>query len=285
MLRPDEDDQSLKTLMWLRRVESLPPFPAVVQETLALLDSDRSSASDIGKVVSKDEAITAKILRVVNSAFYGARGRVTTISHAVTLLGFQQLRMVIMGVVLLDKDQSRDPSVTWNRKAIWEHSSASARWAQELALATKYPSAEEASVAGLLHDVGKIVLGTSTPREFTEAVALASTSELASWEAEDRVIGFNHVEAGRMVAERWRFPAIIHETIALHHSPWSLSAPPAELGGTRLKHLVGIVQTANTAAKESLAELPPSDGQELSFPITPQRLSEKAAEIDLLLRM
>lgn len=88
-----------------------------------------------------------------------------------------------------------------------------------------------------------------------------------------------------MVAERWRFPAIIHETIALHHSPWSLSAPPAELGGTRLKHLVGIVQTANTAAKESLAELPPSDGQELSFPITPQRLSEKAAEIDLLLRM
>ena len=266
-------------------MESLPPFPAVVRETLALLDSDRSNASDVGKVVSKDEVITAKILRVVNSAFYGARGQVTTASHAVTLLGFEQLRMVIMGVALLDKDQSRDPSIAWNRKVVWEHSSASARWAQALALATKYPSAEEASVAALLHDVGKIVIGTSTPREFTEAVALASTSELASWEAEDRTVGFNHVEAGRMVAERWRFPVLIRETIVLHHSPWSLYAAPEETGGRKLKHLLAIVQVANTAAKESLAAQPQGAWRETSFSITPQQLAERVAEVELLLRM
>jgi putative nucleotidyltransferase with HDIG domain len=286
MPNPDLDDQSQRALLWLKRVDSLPPFPAVIQETLSLLDSDRSNASDIARAVSKDEAITARILRVVNSAFYGARGKVTTVSHAVTLLGLEQLRMVVMGVALLDQGDAREPGATWNRKMVWEHSWASARWAQALAWGTRYEPAEEASIAALLHDVGKIVIGASEPREFTEAVALASTTGLVSWEAEDRVVGFNHVETGKLVAERWRFPAAIHQTIALHHSAWPLPIDAGDAGGRRLVHLLAIAKVANGAAKESLGEQPHFDaGRDTAFPISSPQLAAKVADVDLLLRM
>lgn len=283
MPNPNDGDQGRRTLQWLRRVENLPPFPAVVLEALDLLDDERSSGSDVAATIGKDEAITAKILRVVNSAFYGVRGQVTTVSHAVTLLGFEQLRTVMMGVVLLDVGQSHDPGAAWNRKMVWEHSWATARWAQALARMTQYQSAEEASVAGLLHDVGKIVIGASAPREFTESVALSSNTGLVSWEAEDRAIGINHLETGKMVAERWRFPPVIRGTIALHHSRWPLPIDRTSAENRRLVHLQAVIQVANHAAKESLAEQPYDSAAE-SFPISSQKLAEKVVQVDLLLR-
>lgn len=265
-------------------VNSLPPFPAVVREVMALLDSERSSAADVARVIGKDEAITAKVLRLVNSAFYGVPGRVTTVSHAVTLLGFEQLRMVVMGVALLEQGRTRNPVGERARRTLWEHSTASARWAQELARATRYRPAEEAAVASLLHDVGKIVLVVANPREFVNSMALSQAEGIPSFEAEEKTVGFNHVETGRMLCKRWSLPPGVSHAVAMHHHPWSPSMELEEGDSAKLKHLLAIVRVANRASKEMQSGQPLDDEDgEPTVAITPEQLLEKVLEVNALL--
>ncbi|MHB0869397.1 MAG: HDOD domain-containing protein [Chloroflexota bacterium] len=282
MTDPTGHDRKRRADLWLNTVNNLPPFPTVVQEATALLDSNRSSARDVARVISRDEAITTKILRVVNSAFYGAPGEVTTVSHAVTLLGFEQLRLLIVGVALLEQGRVRNPLADLARKRIWEHSTACARWSQELARATRYPLVEEAAVAGLLHDVGKVVLAVSSPREFTNSVAVSHAEGIASWEAEEKALGFNHVETGKMVAERWRLPSVVRRSIGFHHSPWPLGLDDNEKDAEKLKHLLAIVRVANHAAKQSLAQHPADEPPEPGIVVGSEDLLQRVYEVNSL---
>ncbi|MGE5620490.1 MAG: HDOD domain-containing protein [Sphingomonadaceae bacterium] len=282
MTDPAGQSRKRRADQWLNTVNNLPPFPSVVQEVMALLDSNRSSAKDVARVISRDEAITAKILRVVNSAFYGTHSEVTTVSHAVTLLGFEQLRLLIVGVALLEQGRVRNPLADQARKRIWEHSTACARWSQELARATRYQPVEEAAVAGLLHDVGKVVLAVSSPKEFTNSVVMSQAEGISSWEAEEKSMGFNHVETGRMVAERWRLPSVVRYSIGLHHSPWPLGLED-DKDAKKLQHLLAIVRVANHAAKQSLAQNPADDASEPRIVVSPEVLLERVYEVNGLL--
>lgn len=279
------DDATHRRLLWLRRVRELTPFSPVLREAMETLDDDRSSARDVARVLGRDEAIAAKILRLVNSPLCALRGRVTTVSEAVTLLGFQQIRTLVVVESLLGQGRSRDPLVERNRRSIWEHSLACARWAVELAVATRYRALEEASLAGLLHDIGKIVLAASSPREFAESMALAQQEMLPSHEAEDRLLGTNHIEVGRMVAEHWRFPQQVRQVVTFHHGPWP---PPIDLedpSDGKLKQLLALVRVANPAGKQSLQDNPPhAAALEISVAITAEELLDRARDVDALLQ-
>lgn len=278
------DDGTRRTLLWLRRVRNLPPFPPVVREALAILEDDRSSARDVARIVNRDEAIAARVLRLVNSAFYGVRGKATTISRAVTLLGFEQIRALMIGVALFDQTWARDPVAERNRRVLWEHAIACARWARELAVLTRYEQLDEASLAGLLHDVGKIALGVSCPREFAASVALSHSEGTPSYEAEHRVLGIDHLETGGMVSEHWRLPFMVRGVVALHHGPWPPRLDESAPEPRRLRHLLAIVRVANDAGKQSLSERPPGeDAGEFQIAISPEELIERALQVDALL--
>ena len=272
-----------ESYLWLKRVNDLPPFSPVVQEAMDLLNDERSNAEEVALALSRDEAITAKILSTVNSAFYGVRGKVSTVSHAVAILGYDQLRMLMMGVALFEQGHARDPLVRRNRGRIWAHSATSSRWGQELARATRYVSVEEAAVAALLHDVGKIVLGNAAPREFASTLAMSDREGVPSCEAEERAVGISHVEVGAMVAEKWRFPSRLRQAIALHHAPWPPALAPDEPDPARVRHLLAVVCVANWAARESASEASSDPSSPFTVAITPEELVHRLHQMDDLL--
>jgi HD-like signal output (HDOD) protein len=281
----DLDNGMRQTLFWMSKVKELTPFTPVVQRALATLDDSRSSASDLAGIIEKDEAMAAKILRLVNSAFYGVRGQVTTISRAVPLLGFEQLRMAILGVALFEQHRIHDPFAEENRRNLWAHATWCARWAAELATATQYSPIEEAGLTAMLHDVGKVVIGMEKPREFMISTKLSVAEGISSWAAEDRAVGVNHVEVGKMVADYWRFPPIVRCAVIHHHSAWPAPMDDAGLPDARKALLLqAIVRVANHATKESLSNRPPrSDAAEVSPTIGPEELAQRARQVDALL--
>jgi putative nucleotidyltransferase with HDIG domain len=283
MMTTGIDDPRKKANRWLHTVNNLPSFPPVVQEVLKFLDNRNSDARTVAVLISKDAAISAKLLRVVNSAFYGLRGEVTTISHAVALLGLDQLRLLLVGVALLEQGRGRDPHLDQVRKILWEHSFASSNWAQQLAKATRYMPVEEAAVASLLHDVGKIALSAADPKLFLQTMRQGIAEGVPSFEMEERLLGFNHVETGKLIADRWRLPQPVRTAITLHHHSWPIGVQAGEPDHSKLKHLVAIVKVADQASKEgmtlqSLAE--PTDG---AVNITPEALIQNVYAVNNLL--
>lgn len=277
------DDRAVRLFAWRRKIGELRPFPAVVQEAMAALEDERCNARDIAGILSRDEAIAAAVLRRVNSAFLGVRWKASTLSQAVTLLGFEQVRTLLVAMGLFGQSRLQDPVAESNRRAVGRHSTTCARWAVELAVTTGYRSLEEASLAGLLHDIGKAVIGVSSPKEFVASVAMAQAEGVASCEVEERLLGVNHLDIGQIVAEHWRFPPAIRHAVELHHSPWPLPADEsADI--PRLKQLVAIVQVANRASQQSLAEQPPAgDDQVTRIAIGAEELLQRTRETEALL--
>lgn len=233
---------------WLRTMRKLPSMSPVSRQAIALLDDRKSGASDVAKVINRDEAMTARILRVVNSAFYGLSGRVKTVSHAVALLGFEQVRLLILGMVMFDSSEIRDPVALANRKLVWEHSQSCAQWSHAIAREMGFQSPEEAFTAGLLHDIGKVVLSVSSPNEFASAVDLCEKEGVPSSESEKTLIGVDHVEVGLTLAHHWGFPDVYSTCIAHHHDTWPPTQSKVAENGHTYRELLAIVRVANSAA-------------------------------------
>ncbi|HEX2986910.1 MAG TPA: HDOD domain-containing protein [Chloroflexota bacterium] len=283
MLKTGIEDPRAKADRWLHTVNNLPSFPPVVQEVLKFLDDKNSDAKTVAVLISKDAAISAKLLRLVNSAFYGLRGEVTTISHAVALLGLGQLRLLLVGVALLEQGRARNPHLDQARKILWEHSFACSNWAQELAKATRYTPVEEAAVASLLHDVGKIALSAADPKLLLQSIRQSFAEGVPSFEVEERLLGFNHIETGKMIADRWRLPQPVRTAIALHHHPWSIVPQTGEADPSRLKHLVAIVKVANQASKEGVTNQTLAEPTDSTIAITPEALIQNVYAVNNML--
>lgn len=234
---------------WLRNAKNLPPITSVVEEAIALLDSERAGPADVARVIRRDEAITAKILQVVNSAFYGLTRRIDTVSHAVALLGFEQVRLLVLGSALFGFGGIQSPTAGANREIVWLHSLSCARWAQAIAREVRYQPLEQAFIAGLLHDIGKTILAVSAPQEFASAINLSRSGDVSSRDAERSVIGVDHVEIGMLLSEHWKFPAALHQCIALHHDAWPPFQEGSELCAGELRQLLAIVRVANLGCR------------------------------------
>lgn len=281
----DLNDRMRRTLFWTSQVKELTPFTPIVQRALATLDDDRSSASDLAAVIEQDEAMVSKILRLVNSAFYGVRGQVTMVSRAVPLLGFGQLRMVILGLAMFEQRRIHDPFAEENRRKLWEHATWSARWAAELAKSTGYSPIEEAALAAMLHDIGKVVMGMAKPHEFMVATRLIADEGIPSFDAEKRTLGISHVEVGRMVADYWRFPPIVRYAAIHHHTSWPAPVLDAALtDAVRAQQLQAIVRVANSAAKQSVSGGTPTPfPTEVNPTVDREQVGQRAREVDALM--
>ncbi len=200
----------------LGRVRELPPLPLVVQELLAVMRRPESSAEDITRVLSADQALAGKILRLVNSSFYGMPGHVGTISQAVVILGHAALRNLAMSLAVVDAIGRDLPAE--RRQVFWQHALATAAGAEVIARQAGLPEPEEAFVAGLLHDIGHLILAIALPVEYERA---AAGGILGDPDRERDAIGMDHCRAGRLVLQHWRLPSSLVECVRLHHSAGS----------------------------------------------------------------
>ncbi len=198
------------------RVNDLQPLPEVATRVMQLAESTEFSAGDLAAVVSSDQALTAKLLRLANSAYYGFSRRIATVRDAVVLLGFREVRALAMAASVMDLFSTRHRG-PFNLDLFWGHSVAAALVAESLAKETGYAAPEESYTAGILHDVGKLILNQYMPQEYAAVVEIALGQGLPIHQAEQRTLGFTHAAVGAKLAERWRFPPQLTAAVGDHH--------------------------------------------------------------------
>jgi putative nucleotidyltransferase with HDIG domain len=195
----------------------LPSLPAVVMELLGSIDQEDVDMSVLAKKVSRDLALTAKTLRLANSSVYSRAVKVTTIQQAITYLGFQTTRNLITAAALTGCFPSHQCQ-GFDDKAFWRHSIAVAACARVLARHVRF-NQDYAFTAGLLHDIGRLVLVTLYPRRYAQVIARRAEQDDYLLDAEQHVIGVDHVTAGVALAGHWNFSETIRLAIAHHHAP------------------------------------------------------------------
>jgi putative nucleotidyltransferase with HDIG domain len=217
------------------RVCKLPAMPQIYARLQSLLASDATSVRDVAELIASDAAITAKVLQLVNSAFFRLARRITNIEHAVNHLGFGAIRNLVISAEIFSRWTSRDTRCVLNIDKLQAHVQQVAAVAQSLAAGM--PRADDAVLAGLLHDIGYWVLANECPDNLAEAVAMAVANKIPLYEAETRVIGASHAQIGAYLLGIWGLPYPVIEAVAHHHHPESI--PQSELdplGAVALAH-------------------------------------------------
>ena len=226
-------------LAFLDGIRELPSLPQILVRVSRVASDPSSSAADLADVILKDQAMTLKVLRIANSAQYALYSqRVATVSRAVVLLGFESVRAMALGIGAfhLLSSLKRGGGIL---ERFWSHAIATAVVSQDLAELLGVPVPEEAFVAGLLHDVGKLVLAEHAP-DRAQGVYGVEIPGPELLRCELRVFGVTHVEVGEELARRWDLPDVLRKSVARHHRHFS--APPTD-PGDRLAFLVGVAKT------------------------------------------
>lgn len=203
----------------LKSIEKLPPFPMAVKRALKILDDPDASVAELISVVQYDQAITANVLKLCNSAYYGLRRKVRSLREGLVLLGNAELRDIILSSTVVQFLQQENRGYELARGELWKHAIASAiisRIVSDEVLESENPSL---FTAALLHDIGKVVLGSFVEQYFEQMIILVFEKGYSFAEAETETLGINHAEVGGKIAELWLFPEEIVQAIRLHHNP------------------------------------------------------------------
>lgn len=222
----------------VERVQGLPALSPAVLATLRVLDNPESTARDVARALLADQVMTGQLLRLANSAYYGTARRVTTVSDATTLLGFQAIRSLLMTVAMRPVLSKDVPGYGLHQGEMWQHSIAVAACSQEIALRSGYRPPEEAFVAGLMHDIGKVALGYAMADRFRQVSERAAAGAADFLQAEREEFGVAHDDVGAMVARVWGLPSVLGEVIS-HHHRWDPEKEHARL--TAIVHVADVV--------------------------------------------
>lgn len=201
------------------KVDELPTLPTVLPKLLSLIESDSGNFARATDVIYSDPSLTSKILKVANSAYYGFSQQITTLKSAVALLGFSMVKSLALSMGVFQTMPSSGEGNHFSQKGLWVHSLAVATVITELDKRfVKGNDSKHIFVTGLLHDIGKIVLAHFFSDLFQQVLdEIHDGSDEEFYEVERNVIGFDHGEIGAMLLERWKFPEVICNAIALHH--------------------------------------------------------------------
>jgi putative nucleotidyltransferase with HDIG domain len=221
-------------------VAELPAMPSSIAEVIAACDDHDMTVGQLSQVILQDQSLTANILKLANSAFYGHARRVTTATEAVVLLGFSAIKSLAISSHTSRLLSGALPGYGLRAGELWRHSIAVAFTARRLAVEVRLAPVEEAFVAGLLHDIGKTILSGHMENAFDEVTRIAQEQRLPFHEVERELLGFDHAELGAAVARTWSFPDELVEAIRHHHSPEGATLKPA------LSHCVHLSDAACT---------------------------------------
>lgn len=199
-----------------KRVEALknvPTLPGVFQKISGLMESSSSAAEDIANIISADQALSAKVLRVVNSVFYGFPGRISNLTHALIILGFDVVKGLVLSTTVFDMMLAK------GFHGLWQHSLGCAATAGVIARKTNDPNPEEVSLAALLHDIGKVILRIEISEESSLIDQTVLEKQISTYEAEEEILGFNHATVGKWLCKEWHLPNQLADPIIYHHRP------------------------------------------------------------------
>jgi putative nucleotidyltransferase with HDIG domain len=203
-------DKRVEIKRIIKDTKSLPTLPGIILKLSSLAEDDKASVHEMARVISSDNVLSAKVLRLVNSPFYGFSGRISTISNALILLGVNVFRSLALSSSIFEIMEK-------NIIGLWEHSLGSAVAANVIARKLKLPECEEISTAALLHDIGKVIIKIKLEEDYNSLLALINEKELSMIEAERELLGTDHAEIGEWIARTWFLPEKLIEPISCHH--------------------------------------------------------------------
>jgi putative nucleotidyltransferase with HDIG domain len=218
----------------LATVTDIPTVPTSVLQVMMMIEDPLCSATDLSRVILCDPSMATKVLKLANSPFYGFRQKISNIPQAVTLLGFATLKNALLSASVFD--MFRIAGTGFDMGALWKHSVGTAVAAKLFAKRVRFPNSEKAFTAGLLHDIGKVVIARYLPSSLLSVIQVAREEHLSMHDAEQKAIGVPHPLFGAWVMSKWSLPTALVEAVEFHHQP------------TRSKFafdLAGIVYMAN----------------------------------------
>lgn len=207
-----EDTKRARFRQALREVKNLPTLPGIISKLTKMADDPDTTTEQMGKIISKDHILAAKLLKLVNSAFYGFPQKISSLNSALILLGFNVVKSLIISSSIFELMESQDMQ-------LWEHSLGCAVVCNVLAKRLEVSDPEEVSTAGLIHDIGKVAIKMELRPEFDEIGRLVHDKEMSRYTAEREILGLDHAEVGGWLAKSWNLPPKLVEPIACHHDP------------------------------------------------------------------
>ena len=203
----------------LSKVNDLPTLSIVANNIIQITQNPKSSALEVGTAISQDQALASRVLKMSNSTFYGFPRKITTVSHAVVILGFVNIRNLVLTASIFDMFASKEGNGYFDHEAFWMHSFACGVTSKIIAKRLRIKDQEEVFIWGLFHDLGKLVLDLYFHEEFSQVVSLVKEKGILIRDAEEQVLGFDHAEVGSIVADRWNLPPALIKAIRFHHNP------------------------------------------------------------------
>ncbi|HYD81133.1 MAG TPA: HDOD domain-containing protein [Paucimonas sp.] len=220
----------------VKSIRDLPPLPAVVVDLMNNLNREETGARLLAEKIAQDQALTAKTLRLANSSFYGMQRKVSTIQQAIAIAGFNNIHALVTAASVMGRLSDAGENA-FDYPAFWRHSLGTAVCARAIARHAR-ANPDQAFIAGLLHDIGRLVLVSHAPSSYKQVLAYRAAEDCTIIEAEHAVLDLDHARVGKALAEHWRFPPAIQHAIQNHHAP----------AGAAAGSLVAIVHIAGATA-------------------------------------
>lgn len=230
-----------------RRIEQyiarMPSLPVTVTRVMEICNSPATSPHDLNRVIALDPVLTGQVLKLVNSAYYGLRNKITSLPRAIIMLGMNTIKNLVVSSAVLNTLSGYDSDQALDMDRFWLHSLSAAVAARWLAATGGVPpeKQEEYFVGGLLHDLGKIPLGNLFPSDYRDALDSAPESGGDLCEKERERLGIDHMQAGGMIAEKWKLGTVLEDCLRFHHESWRV--------GEQNIRIVRVVSLADLCAK------------------------------------
>ncbi|MDJ0819386.1 MAG: HDOD domain-containing protein [Desulfobacterales bacterium] len=240
----------------IARIDDLPTLPRTVLRITELVNDPKSSAKDLARIITDDQVLTARLLKLVNSSFYGFPQRISTVTNAIVLLGFDAIRSLLLTTSVFDLFAGRNKKSNQDQEKFWDHSLGCAVGAKVIGNHLRHDKIEELFVSGLLHDIGKIVEMLFLRDEFMRIVAIVNKQNTLMITAEHQVLGYSHAEIGKLLAGKWNLPVKLEQVIAHHHQPAAAGSFVMEAS---IVHLADILCRALNMGYGGDNKMPPLD--------------------------
>lgn len=249
-------------------VTQLVTFPDVAFAIDEAISDEQSSAADIGSLILSDPALTAAVLRVANSALYNVAGQVDSIDRAVSLVGMRELRDIVFGIYATETFKGI-PNSLISVEDFWKHSLNCAAAAQYIGRVARLRNADSLFTAGLLHDVGQLVMFSQDPQRARQALENSLDSDndgMLPHLAEKEVFGYDHMQVGAAVARQWNFPDSLVSAIAHHHYPYECDEPSETLLAVHVANSIAVLAELRSRDVNDAPAIDPRAVEALGLP-------------------